>query len=86
MPYIRPGKRETTQGQTYVTLGSGEVSAKIELRSSESRELLLLLEGEKTVGTEYKDHTDANIVANLEGMFKRFATRLRNSMDRVHGK
>lgn len=86
MPYIRPGKRETTQGQTYVTLGSGEVSAKIELRSSESRELLLLLEGEKTVGAEYKDHTDANIVANLEGMFKRFATRLRNSMDRVHGK
>ena len=86
MPYIRPGKRETTQGQTYVTLGSGEVNAKIELRSSESRELLLLLEGEKTVGEEYKEHTDANIVANLEGMFKAFATRLRKSMDHVHGK
>jgi hypothetical protein len=86
MPYIRPGKRESKEGQTYITLGSGEVNAKSELRNSESRELLLLLEGEKTVGQEYKDHTDANIVANLEGMFTRFATRLRKAMDQVHSK
>jgi hypothetical protein len=85
MPYIRPGKRETSQGQQYVTLGSGEVNARIDLRNSQTRELLLLLEGEKTVGEEYKEHTDANIVANLEGMFSRFATRLRKAMDRVHG-
>ncbi len=86
MPYIRPGKRETKQGQTYVTLGSGEVNAKIEMRDSVSRELLLLLEGEKTIGKEYADHNDANIVANLEGMFTRFAVRLRKAMDRVHDK
>ena len=86
MPYIRPGKRETSEGQQYVTLGSGEVNAKSELRNSETRELLLLLEGEKTVGEEYKDHTDVNIVANLEHMFTQFATRLRKAMDRVHGK
>jgi hypothetical protein len=85
MPYIRPGKRETSQGQQYITLGSGEVNARIDLRNSQTRELLLLLEGEKTVGEEYKEHTDANIVANLEGMFSRFATRLRKAMDRVHG-
>ena len=86
MPFIRPGKRESSEGQAYVTMGSGEVNAKIELRSSLSRELLLLLEGEKTVGKEYKEHTDANIVANLEGMFTRFAKRLRASMDKVHSK
>jgi len=86
MPYIRPGKRETSKGQSYVTLGSGEVNAKIELRNSETRELLLLLEGEKTVGQEYKEHNDTNIVANLEYMFTQFATRLRKAMDRVHGK
>jgi hypothetical protein len=86
MPYIRPGKRETSQGQQYVTLGSGEVNAKSEFRDSQSRELLLLLEGEKTVGQEYKEHTDSNIVANLEFMFGNFATRLRKAMDRVHGK
>ena len=85
MPYIRPGKRETSQGQQFITLGSGEVNARIDLRNSQTRELLLLLEGEKTVGEEYKEHTDANIVANLEGMFSRFATRLRKAMDRVHG-
>ncbi len=85
MPYIRPGKRETSQGQQYITLGSGEVNARIDLRNSQTRELLLLLEGEKTVGEEYKEHTDTNIVANLEGMFSRFATRLRKAMDRVHG-
>lgn len=86
MPYIRPGKRETSQGQQYVTLGSGEVNAKSEFRDSLSRELLLLLEGEKTVGQEYKEHTDANIVANLEYMFGNFAARLRKAMDQVHGK
>ena len=86
MPYIRPGKRETSQGQQYITLGSGEVNAKSEFRDSQTRELLLLLEGEKTVGKEYKEHTDANIVANLEYMFGNFATRLRKAMDRVHGK
>lgn len=86
MPYIRPGKRETSQGQEYITLGSGEVNGKSELRDSLSRELLVLLEGEKTVGTEYKEHTDANIVANLEYMFTQFAKRLRRAMDQVHGK
>jgi len=86
MPYIRPGKKETSKGQTYVTLGSGEVNAAIEMRDSISRELLLLLEGEKTVGEDYADHTEANVVANLEGMFTKFAKRLRAAMDRVHGK
>ena len=86
MPYIRPGKRETSQGQQYVTLGSGEVNAKSEFRDSLSRELLLLLEGEKTVGQEYKEHTDTNIVATLEYMFGNFAARLRKAMDQVHGK
>jgi hypothetical protein len=86
MPYIRPGKRETSAGQTYITLGSGEVNAAIDMRDSVTRELLLLMEGEKTVGQDYKDHTDANIVANLEGMFTTFAKRLRAAMDRVHGK
>jgi len=46
----------------------------------------LLMEGEKTVGQEYKEHTDANIVANLEYMFGNFAARLRKAMDQVHGK
>ena len=86
MPYIRPGKRETSQGQPYITLGSGEVTGKSEFRDSQTRELLLLLEGEKTVGREYKEHTDANIVANLEYMFGSFAARLRKAMDRVHGR
>jgi len=86
MPYIRPGKRETSKGQQYVTLGSGEVNAKSEFRDSQTRELLLLLEGEKTVGQEYKEHTDVNIVANLEFMFGNFANRLRKAMDQVHGK
>ena len=86
MPYIRPGERQTSEGQPYITLGSGEVNASAEFRDSQTRELLMLMEGEKAVGQEYKEHTDANIVANLEHLFGNFASRLRKAMDRVHGR
>ena len=68
------------------TLGTGEITASVEMRDSETRELLLLIAGDKAVGAEYKEFTQENNVANVENMFTRFATRLRNSMDRVHGK
>lgn len=86
MPWLKPGSESEMEGHQVKTLGSGEITARVELRDSRTRELLLLLEGEKAIGEKYKEFTFENNVANLEAMFTRFATRLRNSMDKVHGK
>jgi hypothetical protein len=69
-----------------VTLGSGEVTGTAELRDSTSRALLILLEGERVAGEEYKQFTAENNIYNLRAMFTAFAMRLRVAMDKVHGK
>ena len=86
MPYVRPGSDGTDDGHEIVTLGSGEVTGTAELRDSTSRALLILLEGQKVAGKEYKQFTKENNIANVHGMFTAFAQRLRVAMDKVHGK
>jgi hypothetical protein len=86
MPWVRPGSGNSVDGMTVTTLGSGEMTASVELRDSMTRELLLLIEGDKAVGEQYQEFTQANNVANIENMFTAFAKRLRMAMDRVHGK
>ena len=86
MPWLKPGAGSELEGHQVKTLGSGEITARAELRDSETRELLLLIEGDKAVGEQYKQFTAENNISNVQYMFTRFATRLRNSMDRVHGK
>lgn len=86
MPYVRPGSDGTDDGHEIVTLGSGEVTGTAELRDSTSRALLILLEGQKVAGKEYKQYTQENNIANVRGMFTAFAQRLRAAMDKVHGK
>jgi len=86
MPWLKPGGSSEMDGHQVKTLGSGEIMARVELRDSRSRELLLLLEGEKAIGEKYKEFTEENNINNVKSMFTSFATRLRNSMDKVHGK
>jgi len=86
MPWLKPGTEGEIDGHQVKTLGSGEITARLEIRDSMSRELLLLLEGEKSVGEKYRQFTAENNISNVQYMFTRFATRLRNSMDKVHGK
>lgn len=86
MPWLKPGSDSQFEGHEVKTLGSGEITARVELRDSLTRELLLMIEGEKAVGQQYKQFTTENNVKNIEFMFTRFATRLRNSMDSIHGK
>ncbi len=86
MPYIRPGSGGEDDGHEIVTLGSGEVTGTAELRDSTSRALLILIEGQRVAGEEYKQFTAENNMANLNGMFSAFAQRLRIAMDKVHGK
>jgi hypothetical protein len=86
MPYVRPGSDGTDDGHEVITLGSGEVTGAAELRDSTSRALLILLEGERVAGEEYKEFTTENNIYNLRAMFTAFAKRLRVAMDKVHGK
>jgi hypothetical protein len=86
MPYVRPGSGDSDDGHEIVTLGSGEVTGKAELRDSTSRTLLILLEGERVAGEEYKQFTAENNIYNLRAMFTAFAKRLRVAMDKVHSK
>jgi hypothetical protein len=86
MPYVRPGSDGSDDGHEVVTLGSGEVTGKAELRDSTSRTLLILLEGERVAGEEYKQFTAENNIYNLRAMFTAFAKRLRVAMDKVHSK
>jgi hypothetical protein len=84
MPWLRPGGDEDLEGYEVKTLGSGEITARVELRDSTTRELLLMIEGDKAVGEKYKQFTAQNNVTNVDRMFRSFAQRLRNSMDRIH--
>jgi hypothetical protein len=86
MPWLRPGGDEDLDGYEVKTLGSGEITARVELRDSQTRELLLMIEGDKAVGEKYKEFTVQNNVSNVNRMFRSFAQRLRNSMDKIHGK
>ena len=85
MPYVRPGSDGDDDGHEIVTLGSGEITGSAELRDSNSRALLILIEGERVAGEEYKQFTMDNSMANLHSMFYAFGKRLRVAMDKVHG-
>ena len=85
-PWLKPGGDESMEGYVVKTLGTGEVTGRAELRDSTTRELLLMIEGDKAMGEKYTEFTRANNAANIKAMFTRFATRLRNAMDKVHGK
>ena len=84
-PWLRPGSGPTKDGMQVTTLGTGELSASIELRDAATGELLLLLEGERVVGDEYKEFTRENNISNIEKMFAAFAQRLAGALDKVHG-
>jgi hypothetical protein len=83
-PWLKPGTGGMIDGHHVTTLGSGEINGRVELRDSETRELLMLIEGERAVGEEYVEFNAENNADNLHAMFSEFATRLRKSMDRVH--
>jgi hypothetical protein len=84
MPSIRPGR--SPMANKIVTLGSGDVVGTAELRDSKTRELLLLLEGEKTIGKEYKVFNRENNLSNIKHLFSTWGKRLRALMDLIHDK
>ena len=53
-PYTKPGSSDA-DGHVIQTLGSGDVVVSAELRDSRTGTLLFLVEGERKIGTEYRE-------------------------------
>ena len=83
-PWLRPGSASQVDGMNVSTLGSGELSATVEMRDAQTRELLAMWAGEPTVGDEYQEFTRENNLNNQKKMFVGFAKRLDAALDRVH--
>lgn len=85
-PYVKPGT-PFSDGQFEIsTLGSGDVMVSAEFRDSKTRELLILAEGERTIGDQYKKLNRDNHIANIKSLFATWGEKVRKALDEVHGK
>ena len=85
-PYVKPGTPANDGKFKTQTLGSGDVVVSAEFRDSTTRELLILIEGERAIGTEYKKLSPENHTANIKGLFARWGKVIREGLDKAHNK
>lgn len=80
-PYIMPGSqsRSSTSYEIF-TLGSGDVHVSAELRDGSTGGVLMLIEGERQIGSEYKELTPENHRANLEQTFRDWGRKIREHL------
>jgi len=85
-PYVKPGT-PFSDGQFEIsTLGSGDVMVSAEFRDSTTRELLIVAEGKRTIGDEYKELNRENHIANIKSLFTTWGKKVRKALDKAHGK
>ena len=81
-PYIKPGTNSDSDPEFEIqTLGSGDVVVSAELRDSKTGSLLFLVEGERTIGSEYKELSRDNHVENLKETFHTWGQRIRGWLE-----
>ena len=85
-PYMKPGATAESEGFVIETLGSGDVVVSAELRDSVTGSVLVLVEGERKIGGEYKELSRENHVANLTETFSTWGNRLRTRMDELRSR
>lgn len=85
-PYVKPGTPGNDGKFKIQTLGSGDVVVSAEFRDSMTRELLILIEGERTIGEEYKKLSPENHTKNVKGLFAKWGKVVRDGLDKAHGK
>jgi len=85
-PYVKPGT-QSEQGESEIsTLGSGDVVVSAEFRDSTTRELLILVEGERTIGEKYRELSPENHTKNVKGLFAKWGKVVRDALDKAHAK
>lgn len=85
-PYVKPGTPASDGDFEISTLGSGDVVVSAEFRDSKTRELLILIEGERTIGEEYMKLSRENHVKNVKSLFAKWGKKVREALDEAHGK
>ena len=85
-PYVKPGTPARNGEFKISTLGSGDVVVSAEFRDSKTRELLILIEGERTIGESYKELSRENHIANVKGLFAKWGKKVRLELDKAHTK
>ncbi len=83
-PYVKPGTQSSDSNHVISTLGSGDIVISAEFRDSKTRELLILIEGERTIGEEYRELSAENHIKNLKGMFTKWGKKVREALDKAH--
>ena len=83
-PYVKPGTQSSDSDHVISTLGSGDIVISAEFRDSKTRELLVLIEGERTIGEEYRELSAENHIKNLKGMFTKWGKKVREALDKAH--
>lgn len=85
-PYVKPGTPFSDGKFEVYTLGSGDVAFSAEFRDSTTREMLILVEGERAIGDEYRELSRDNHIANIKSLFAQWGAKVRESLDKAHGK
>lgn len=83
-PYVKPGTPASDGKFEISTLGSGDVVVSAEFRDSKTRELLILVEGERTIGSEYKELSRENHIKNVKSLFAKWGKKVRKALDKAH--
>lgn len=81
-PYSKPGSQTGDDGYEIETLGSGELVVSAEIRDSSTRQLLILVEGERTIGDKYRKLTTENHIKNLSKLFAGWGVKIREALDK----
>jgi hypothetical protein len=84
-PFVKPGAVWRKDEYAVTTLGSGTAVLSAELRDSVTGSLLILVEGERKIGTERKELSRDNHIANLKETFSIWGKQLRARLDEAHG-
>jgi hypothetical protein len=85
-PYVKPGTQASDSEFEISTLGSGDVVISAEFRDSQTRELLILIEGERPIGEKYRELSRENHIKNVKGLFAKWGKKIREALDKAHGK
>jgi hypothetical protein len=85
-PFVKPGTPSSDGDFKISTLGSGDVVVSAEFRDSTTRELLILIEGERPIGEKYKELSRENHEANVKGLFAKWGKTIRGALDKAHNK
>jgi len=79
-PYTKPGTKSGDDGHEIETLGSGDLVISAEFRDSQTRELLILVEGERTIGDEYRTLSPENHIDNLKNLFSAWGEKISHAL------